>query len=154
MRSLKPLLLASLLILFCAPALSAQQTASASHVQAAEALFEVMDMEKSLKESAELILAQQQQNPALAQMADLMREFMQTHLRWEKLKPDYVKLYIELFTEAELREMRAFYQTPLGQKMLATAPLMGARSAEISQRHLQEHMPELVQRMMERSRQE
>ena len=34
---------------------------------------------------------------------------------WAVLEPDFTRVYLELFTEPEVRELIAFYETPLGQ---------------------------------------
>lgn len=47
---------------------------------------------------------------------------------WPKLKPDMVKLYTTNFSESELKDLVAFYQSPLGKKVLenaATDPAIG-----------------------------
>src|SRR5438105_3739431 len=41
---------------------------------------------------------------------------------WEKLKPAYVKLYAEEFSEEELDGIVAFYKSPTGQAMVAKTP--------------------------------
>lgn len=147
---MKKLLLAlALLAAAHTPALA--QTPSPSHVQAAEELLGIIDVEKTTTEGMELMLKQQiQQNPAMARLEDIMREFVQKAMNWTELKPEYVRLYTDIYTEAELREMVAFYRTPLGKRMLDTLPQLMARSNEISQRRMQQHLPEMMRRMMER----
>ena len=41
------------------------------------------------------------------------------------------RLYAEHFTAAELEEMIAFYETPLGQKVIAKLPIIQQQSAEL-----------------------
>ncbi len=132
------------------PAPSVPQ-ASPTHTAAAEELLTVMKMEQATKQSADVMFeAQLRQNPQLVQFKDIIQEFMTKYLGWQELKSDYIRLYTDLYTEPEIREMIQFYGTPLGQKMQATMPQLMARSAEISQRRLQEHMPELQGKIMER----
>lgn len=90
------------------------------------------------------------QNPVLASMRDLLEDFYARHMGWEQMKPEMVRLYTATFTEPELRELTAFYRTEIGRKMSARMPEIMARSAEINQRIVMEHMPELTQKMMER----
>jgi hypothetical protein len=40
-------------------------------------------------------------------------------LSWEKLKPIYVKLYADTYTEQEMDGIIAFYKSPAGEAMLA-----------------------------------
>jgi len=47
-----------------------------------------------------------------------------------------VPLYAETYTLDEIRQLTAFYTSPLGQKMQANIPVLMARSFEISQRVL------------------
>jgi len=42
-----------------------------------------------------------------------------------------------------LRELTAFYKSPLGQKMLNKMPQLLEQSMQLAQRHLQESMPRL-----------
>ncbi|WP_437884009.1 DUF2059 domain-containing protein [Pseudomonas sp. LRF_L74] len=62
---------------------------------------------------------------------------------WDKLEPDMVKLYTTNFSEAELKELLAFYQSPVGRKVLERMPQLAARSVELSQKHLQSAVPEV-----------
>ncbi len=50
---------------------------------------------------------------------------------WTVLEPEYVKLYAESYTDAELDGMLAFYKSPAGQAMLAKTPQILAGVMEI-----------------------
>lgn len=52
-----------------------------------------------------------------------------------------VPLYAETYTLEEIRQLTAFYASPLGQKMQASAPALLKRSAEISRWFVQTRMP-------------
>lgn len=140
-------------LLACALPAAAQTTSNPSpaRIRAAGELVDVMDMEKNLKETTDALLAQQkEQNPVLAQFDDIMRDFMEKALDWDELRDDYVRMYAQIYNEQELRQLREFYQTPLGQRLLATLPEVAARSSEISNERLQKFLPEMQQRIMER----
>jgi uncharacterized protein len=62
---------------------------------------------------------------------------------WDKLKPDMVKLYTSNFSEQELKDLIAFYQSPLGQKVLQKMPTLTAQSAQITQGKLETAVPEV-----------
>lgn len=62
---------------------------------------------------------------------------------------EMVPLYAETYTLDEIRQLTAFYTSPLGQKMQARAPELMARSMEISQRVM---MPR-IQKAMAQSHQ-
>jgi len=48
-----------------------------------------------------------------------------------------------------VRELIAFYQTPLGQKMLAKMPRLMATTNELVTRRVQAATPQLMQRLQE-----
>ena len=62
---------------------------------------------------------------------------------WDKLKPDMVKLYTSNFNEQELKDLIAFYESPLGQKVLQKMPTLTAQSAQITQSKLETAVPEV-----------
>lgn len=62
---------------------------------------------------------------------------------WQKLKPDYIKLYADVFEEEEIDGMVAFYKTPAGHAMIEKMPTLLARSTEIAQRQMAGIMPEI-----------
>lgn len=141
-----------LLVLACAaPAASQSSSPSPARMRAAQELLAVMDMERNLKKTTDALIEQQkQQMPMMAQYEDIMRDFMAKALNWSELKDDYARMYAEIYTESELRQLRDLYQTPLGQRLLSTLPEVAAKSSEISNRRLQEHLPEMQQRIMQR----
>jgi len=116
----------------------------ASHRKATETLFGLMGMETMISQSIDQMLAMQvQQNPALAQFQPQMKAFLIKYMSWASLKEDMTKLYMAEFTEAELTELTKFYQTPLGKKTIQKMPTLMAKGAEIGQKRVQEHLPEL-----------
>jgi hypothetical protein len=63
---------------------------------------------------------------------------------------EMVPLYAETYTLDEIRQLTAFYDSPLGQKMQANAPALMSRSMQISQRVM---IPR-IQKAMAQSRQQ
>ena len=62
---------------------------------------------------------------------------------WDKIKPEMVKLYTGNFNEQELKELIAFYESPLGQKVLLKVPALTAQSARLTQSKLEQAVPEV-----------
>jgi len=77
------------------------------------------------------------------QMMEKIIARIEDRMSWTKLKPEYVKLYGDVFTEEEITGMVSFYKTPLGQAVLQKMPLVVSKSMEIGQRQMAEIMPEL-----------
>ena len=116
----------------------------ASHKKAAESLLGLMGMEALLSQSVDQMLVMQvQQNPGLAPYQSQMKTFLGKYMSWASLKDDMAKIYMTEFTEPELNEMNKFYQTPLGKKMVQRLPALMAKGAEMGQKRVQEHLPEL-----------
>ncbi|MDQ6623687.1 MAG: DUF2059 domain-containing protein [Verrucomicrobiota bacterium] len=116
----------------------------ASHRAAAEQLLGLMGMETLLTQSVDQMLAMQvRQNPAIAPYQKEMKDFLGKYMSWASLKDDMVKIYTDEFTEQELKELTAFYQTPLGKKTVQKMPALMAKGAEMGQKRVQEHLPEL-----------
>jgi hypothetical protein len=116
----------------------------ASHRQATEVLLGTMQMESLLTQSVDQMLQLQvQQNPAIAPYQAEMKAFFGKYMSWAVLKDDMVKIYMAEFTEPEVKELAAFYQTPLGKKTIQRMPALMAKGSEMGQRRIQEHLPEL-----------
>jgi uncharacterized protein len=120
------------------------QADEASHRAAAESLLNQMDMEKMLTQSIDQMLkAQVQANPTIAPYEPQMRAFFAKYMSWASMKEDTINIYMGEFTEDELKQSAAFYQTPVGRKSIQKMPGLLAKGMEMGQRRVQEHLPEL-----------
>jgi hypothetical protein len=141
---MKPFFLSILLgaIALLSPAVA--RADEASHRKAAESLLSLMNMDSVMSQSIDQMLQMQiKQNPAIAPYEQEMKDFLKKYMSWAGLKDEMVKIYVDEFTESELNELNKFYQTPLGKKTLAKMPVLLAKGAELGQRRVQEHLPEL-----------
>lgn len=148
MRTLAALTLATALLQ--AVSLSAQAPAgtSPSHRAAAARLLEVTRARATHEGVADAPLPAPLQGMAgMEAMQPVMREFFREHLGWTSLEPEFVRVYTEVFTEPELRELIAFYQTPLGRKLLDKMPVATARTQAVLMERMQRGMPKLMERM-------
>lgn len=87
--------------------------------------------------------AQIEANPQIKPLEDVMRQFLAKYMSWDYLKPGMVQMYGEAFAEPEVRELIAFYRTPLGQKMTTRMPELMQKGMALGQKAVQEHLPEL-----------
>lgn len=62
---------------------------------------------------------------------------------WEQVKPGMVELYTRNFDEQEMRDLLAFYQSPLGRKVLEKMPMLTAQSAQLTQAKLEAAVPQV-----------
>jgi uncharacterized protein len=116
----------------------------ASHYAAAEALIVVSMPEVAYTDMIKEALAQQIQiNPSLEPLQDIMLAFMNKYMSLDAIKPDLIRLHMNYFSEQELQEMTAFYQTPVGQKSAQLMPQLFQAGAAIGQQKVQDNMVEL-----------
>ncbi|HEX4961492.1 MAG TPA: DUF2059 domain-containing protein [Thermoanaerobaculia bacterium] len=143
---MKRLILMTLLVLALAPAAWGAEPAAASHRQAATELMQVMNLEKAMVAGASAMLdAQVQANPEVAPYRDVIQKWMEKYLTWDVVGPQMTDLYVEAFTESELREMTAFYKTPTGQKALTKMPNLMKQGAQIGMEVGKQHREELTE---------
>ena len=76
-----------------------------------------------------------QQNPGLSKDLSEIAVKMRTDLapRSEELTAEVAKLYATHFTDAELKEVLAFYKSPLGAKLINEQPKIGEESLKFAQ---------------------
>jgi len=128
------------------PALA--QEGGATHRDAVKQLLAVSHIREIMNQTIDAMLKQQvQESPQLVPYEKILSDFYREVLDWNTLEPEYTRLYMEVFTESEVREMTTFYQTPLGQKLLTKTPLLMTKSNELATRRVQAAMPQLMQRL-------
>jgi hypothetical protein len=117
-----------------------------SHRQAAEELLRMLGLEKSMQAGSNAMVdAQIQGNPALAPYRDVFQQWEGKYFTWDVLGPRMTDLYVQAFTEAELRDLIAFYKTPTGQKALAKMPALLQQGRQLTMEIAKQHKPELEQ---------
>ena len=70
-------------------------------------------------------------------------DLVKSRIGWEKMRPQYVKMYSETFSEEEISAMLAFYQSPAGRAMLQKMPMIIRKSMEIAQTQMEDLLPEI-----------
>ncbi len=119
-------------------------TATASQTAAAIELLKAIKLESSLPNtSAAMIDSEITRNPGMSPYRDVMLDWLKKYMTWSSMQPELVKLYTDTYSEAELKELAAFYRTPVGQKSLAKNPELMQKTAMIGARLGQEHADEL-----------
>lgn len=124
---------------------------SATHEAAAAELFEVIQLEDQATATLAAVLA----NGAGPEeyrgtIAAALSEFFDTYMTWDVVRPMYLRIYMEVYTEQELRELAAFYRTPLGTKTIQEAARMTRLTVEASTHLIEEHREHLQRIVMRR----
>ncbi len=128
--------------------LKAQETTfTPSHLKAAQDMLIVMEVPDHMTGSINNILKVQTANlPSNQQKAfsDAMKAFLSKYLSWDLIKNDMAKIYAAEFSEAEIKELTKFYQTPLGKKMVEKSPVLMQKGMMIGQQMVMTHQSELM----------
>ena len=135
-------------LLACSFLAAGVQADAVGHLQEVETLFRLTQMERKVDESVENLLAMQmQQSPELTPRESVVRGFLERNIGWQALRPNLVAMYLAAFTEEELKQMNAFYVTPVGQKVLTRVPELVEERNRLAAQRLQEHIGELQQEL-------
>jgi uncharacterized protein len=122
----------------------AQTPEKSKHYKAAEDLLLTMNMKQSLDESLnQMLTLQLRNNPKLQPAEATLKQFFSKYMSWEALREDYIQIYMEEFTEKELKDMMSFFKTDTGRKMAAKQGTLMMKGAQLGQSKVQEHMSEL-----------
>ncbi len=115
-----------------------------SYAELVEEFLKIINVEDNLQSNVnEMIEIQIRQNPDMLPYKDIMIEFYSKYLGWNSLKDELVGIYINEFSEKEMKELIDFYSSETGQKVLEKMPELFKKGAEIGQRAVMEHISEL-----------
>ena len=79
-------------------------------------------------------------------------DLVKSRISWEKMRPSYIKLYSETFSDEEVSGILAFYQSPPGRAMLAKMPALLTKLIEVAQAQMAELQPD-IQRILREAQQ-
>jgi hypothetical protein len=118
----------------------------ASHRQAAETLLTVIKTEQDIQASADRLAENLlRQNPQLAQHNTTVKTFITKYMNWSTLKEDVINLYVQAFTEDELKQLTSFYRSPIGQKAADKMPELANAGTQLGLTRLRANREELDQ---------
>ena len=126
----------------------------ASHRAAVEELLHVSKVDQMLEPTIQQLDSMlEQQFAKLAESKDDKRilkkyrkrlvRLVRSKMKWEMMKADIVDIYVNVYTEDEVKEVTKFYQSPIGQKLIAKMPQVMQEAMTVSQKNLQRLMPEI-----------
>jgi uncharacterized protein len=117
---------------------------------AAEELLKAMNTEKVLADSVDPTLDMMTKiNPQLAAHREVMNTFLRKHLLWDAIKDDLIALYAKEYTAEEMRELTAFYKTPIGKKIAEKQAKVATKSAELGMKRVQQNQGELIRMLQD-----
>ena len=142
------------IILFIGIGLSTSVSADEiSHRQAVQKLFELTGMQQKIDESVDNVLALQlAQNPDLKNNETVVREFLERHIGWQSLKDALTSMYMQEFSEQEVKDMNAFYSSSTGRKVIERLPVLVQVRNQLASKRLQENIGELQYELSSRQK--
>lgn len=127
-----------------------QTTEKSSHYKAAEEMVQTLGMQKMVDEGmSQMVEMQLKASPILESKKTAMMTFFKKYMSWDVIKEDYIKIYMEEFTEKELKDISAFYRTTTGKKMADRQMAIMMKGSELGQKKVQAHMDELMELIKE-----
>jgi hypothetical protein len=115
-----------------------------SHRAAADELLQLMDVRQNMSAGVQNMVATMTRgNPKMEPFRDVILQWANTYMNWENFGPKLTQMYVESFSEPELRDLLAFYRTPTGKKALALMPEMSRRGMQLGSDIASEHATEL-----------
>lgn len=154
MRAFVPALVVAALL--AAPSAAQAQAAapalpSVSHLAAAGELVDLMQIEDAAMVAVLVSLDQQiKATPALGDFREVMEAWARDLFTSEGARLAFARLYAEEMSEADIRQLVAFYQTPVGRRLAGKQAALAARGAEVGQRLAEERQADLMQRVQKR----
>ena len=111
---------------------------------AAYELLEAMQLPTQLKQTLDgLVDMQLRGNPQLVPYKKVFTDFFSKYMSFEALKKGYADIYLDFYSVAEIRELTAFYKSPIGGKMASKTAELAMRGAALGQKAVQDHKLEL-----------
>lgn len=117
-------------------------------------VLEAAEFEKQMTESGiQMLNAQIQANPALAAYRPELEAFYKKCLNYQAMKEDVAKIYLQVFTPDELRQLIAFYKSPTGRLFLQKTPDLTVKVSMLTQEIIAKNMPELIRAIQAKTQQ-
>jgi hypothetical protein len=79
-----------------------------------------------------------------------LMELVKSRVSWEKMRPEFVRIYRETYSDEEIDGMLAFYESPAGRGFVKKSPLLTQKIMAVTQTQLRELMPD-IQRLARES---
>ena len=125
-----------------------------SHIEAAKELLSVTNARESAEQGFDqvypLFNSMSQDYPlsdehrkALAEDTQETMEFIKRELNWSVLEPRLVEVYVDIYSEDELRGLIEFYRSPLGQRFIEKTPEIRKANAQVTLELMRELLPKL-----------
>jgi hypothetical protein len=149
-----------LALLLVALLFSLQAHAAPASPESIDTLFTMMHVDRTLGAASVAAEAQMRQGMAAARQGKtptpeqqaieeraIQRGLVVIHdeLNWDKLKPQFTRIYVETYSQEEVDGLIAFFRSPAGQAYLAKTPQLMQQVMQFMQSYMAEIMPKMQQ---------
>jgi len=125
--------------------------AQAKDAKQVEYLLDIQNMEDTCDNAVMGMLKELfATTPDLKIHQDIVVEYTEERVSWQALRPDAVKVYSEFFTDDDVKELIKFYNSKLGQKVLAVTPAINDRMRELTKNRFDADLDVLELKMKNR----
>jgi hypothetical protein len=114
----------------------------------AQQLVELMDVQGAAVQGVRVMLnAQVAANPQLREYRGILEDWASDIFSGEEAGQAFARLYAETFTESELRDLIAFYESPTGRRVTSEQIHVTTRAEEIGRELAEAHSADLMIRL-------
>jgi uncharacterized protein len=113
---------------------------------------QVLDQSKAMMTSQMRPSATPAQRSQAQERQARILDLLKARMSWDKLRPQYVKVYSETFSDQEIDGMLAFYQSPAGRAMVQKMPMLLPKIMALAQAQIGDLTP-AIQRIMRETQQ-
>jgi hypothetical protein len=85
----------------------------------------------------------QEQSPVVEKYLNKMFDVVKEEMSWDKMKGDFIRIYMSVYTEEEIQGLISFYESPLGKKMIEKTPQLMEQSMAVGQKYVIAMMPKI-----------
>ncbi len=136
------------LIFLVAPAVAGQKE------DLAKEMLALIDMQKTMSQMVAQVqqiqaaqlkglnIPEKDQEKVLQFQSKLTKKIFDA-MSWNKMEPEYIALFSNVYTVEELKVTVEFYKSPVGQSMLKKQPIVIQKTMQIAQAKVQSLLPEL-----------
>ena len=134
--------------------LHAQNTHTAEEYQICYRLFEIMEMDKTMRDTTNKLVDVQLNafsisNADKAKVRPVLIKFFEKYMSYDSLKRDLAEVYLKYFTIKDIQELIKFYQTPTGRKFIKNQSVLMSEGADLGVKRVQSHQDELQLMLMQ-----
>ena len=84
-----------------------------------------------------------EQSAKAREMQSKILDLVKERISWDKLRPAYVRVYSETFSDEEISGILAFYESSTGRAMLAKTPTLISKSMSVVQAQMGDLTPDI-----------